>query len=90
MLEIFKFIIGVCVLILGVLLGNFLRNQTKEEINLGRKYFNILIWISLIGGFIGFIVRNDVLLFSFFFIAIVTSRSLVKDKIKGKKKNVKN
>ena len=51
-------------------------NQPHEQKNLQRK-FKIIILLSLIGGFIGLIIRNDVILFTFFFIAIVTSRSLV-------------
>jgi len=76
MQEIFKLLIGVAVLVLGIPIGNFLAKQTKEELKDGKKYFKIIISFCLIGGFIGLIFRNDVLLFSFFFIAIVTSRSL--------------
>ena len=76
MQEIFKLLIGVAVLVLGIPVGNFLAKQTKEELKDGKKYFKIIIFLSLIGGFIGLILRNDVLMFSLFFIAIVTSRSL--------------
>ncbi len=44
----------------------------------GRRWFGIIIIVSLIGGVIGLILGNDILMFSFFFIAIVTSRSLKK------------
>lgn len=76
MQEIFKLIIGIFVLLLGFPLGDYLARQTKEELKSGEKWFKLIIFISLIGGIIGLIIGNDILLFSFFFIAIVTSRSL--------------
>ena len=78
MQEIFKLFIGVLVLILGIPIGNFLAKKTKEELKDGKKWFKLLIVLSLIGGFIGLIIGNDTILFTFFFIAIVTSRSLKK------------
>ncbi|GBE20652.1 hypothetical protein BMS3Abin17_01394 [archaeon BMS3Abin17] len=81
MQEVVRLIIGVAVLLLGIPIGNYLSKQTKEELKSGQKWFKLIIIISLIGGFAGLITGNDVLLFSFFFIAIVTSRSLKK---KGK------
>lgn len=78
MQEIFKLFIGVLVLILGIPIGNFLAKKTKEELKDGKKWFKLLIVLSLIGGFIGLIIGNDTILFTFFFIAIVTSRSLRK------------
>jgi len=76
MQEIIKLIIGIVFLLLGIPIGNYLRNITKEELKSGQKWFKLIIIVSLVGGFIGLIIGNDVLLFSFFFIAIVTSRSL--------------
>lgn len=76
MQEIYKLIIGILVLVMGIPLGNLLANTTKEELKRGQKWFKILIIVSLVGGFVGLILNNDVLMFSFFFIAIVTSRSL--------------
>lgn len=78
MIEIFQLLIGLLVLALGFPIGIFLRNQTKEELKSGQKWFKLIIFLSLIGGFIGLVLRNDFLLFSFFFIAIVTSQSLKK------------
>lgn len=78
MIEIIKILIGIGVLILGIPIGNLLAKNTREELKSGQKYFKILIFIGLIGGLVGLIMRDDVLLFSFFFIAIVTSRSLKK------------
>ncbi len=78
MLEVLKILIGIGALLLGIPLGNYLAKQTKEELKSGQRWFKLIIIISLIGGFVGLIIGNDVLLFSFFFIAIVTSRSLYK------------
>jgi uncharacterized protein HemY len=76
MIELIKLIIGVFVLILGIPIGNWLSRTTKEELGQGQKWFKRIVIISLIGVLVGLILRNDVLLFSFAFIAIVTSRSL--------------
>ena len=76
MTEILKILIGVIVLILGIPIGNLLAKYTKEELKDGRKWFNLLIFIGLLGGVIGLIIGNDVLMFSFLFIAVVSSRSL--------------
>ena len=76
MTEILKILIGVIVLILGIPIGNLLAKYTKEELKDGRKWFNLLIFIGLLGGVIGLIIGNDVLMFSFLFIAVVVSRSL--------------
>lgn len=74
--EIIKIIIGIAVLALGIPIGNFLAKITKEEKTKGKKWFKLIVLISLICGFIALILGNDILLFSFFFMAIVTSRSL--------------
>ncbi len=71
-----KLIVGIVVLGLGIPIGNLLAKWTKEELEGGRKWFKILIVVSLIGGIWGLIFENDVIMFSLFFIAIVTSRSL--------------
>ena len=78
MLEMLKIIIGIFVLILGIPIGNLLAKYTKEELKDGRRWFNLLIFIGAIGGIIGLIIGNDALMFSFLFIAVVTSRSLKK------------
>ncbi|MBU1894261.1 MAG: hypothetical protein KJ983_00405 [Candidatus Omnitrophica bacterium] len=79
--ELFKILIGLVVLVLGILIGNFLARVTKEELKSGQKWFRLIVIFSLIGGFVGLLFGNDVLMFSLFFIAVVTSRSL-KNKIK--------
>ena len=76
MQEFVKLLIGIFILVLGIPIGNFLAKITKEELKSGKVWFRWIVFIGLIGGFIGLIVGNDVLLFSMFFIAIVTSRSL--------------
>lgn len=76
--EIFKLLIGIGILILGVFIGKFLAKITKEELKPGQKWFKIIVLVSLIGGLISLIFQNDILMFSFFFIAIVTAQSIQK------------
>lgn len=76
MIEIIKLLIGICVLILGIPLGNYLVKITADEQKAGKKWFRLITLLGLIGGFIGLIIGNDIILFTFFFIAVVTSRSL--------------
>ena len=73
-----ELLMGIIVLLFGFPIGNYLAKVTKEELKSGQKWFKLIIIISLLGGFIGLIFGNDIVLFSFFFIAIVTSRSLKK------------
>jgi len=77
MQEIFKLLMGIAILILGFPIGQILAKSTKEELKVGKKWFKLITLIGLIGGLIGLIISKDVILFTFFFIAIVTSRSLV-------------
>ncbi len=65
-------------IMLGVPVGNYLAKFTKEELKSGQKWFKIIIILSLIGAIIGLILGDDILLFSFLFIATVTGRSLRK------------
>jgi hypothetical protein len=76
--EVYKLIIAVSFLFLGFLIGNLLAKVTKEELHSGKKYFKILILVSLVGAVVFLILGNDALLFGLLFIAIVTSRSLNK------------
>ncbi len=69
-------LMGVLVLLLGIPLGNYLAKETKEELRAGQFWFKAIIVLSLIGVLAGLLFRNDILLFTFSFIAIVTSRSL--------------
>lgn len=75
-----KLLIGILVLILGFPIGTYLANSAKEELRDGQRWFRIITSSCLGAGFVALVVKNDVLMFSFFFIALVTSRSL-----KGKK-----
>jgi len=75
-MEIINILIGILILLLGIPLGNYLAKITKEELRSGQKWFKLIIIISLIGGFIGLAISDDVLMFSLFFIAVVVSRSL--------------
>lgn len=76
MQEILKIIIGIAVLAFGIPIGNVLASNTKEELKDGRRWFSILISLCLIGAILSIIFGEDAFLFSFLFIAIVTSRSL--------------
>ena len=84
MQEIIRLIMGVLILLLGFPIGIFLAKKTKEELKEGQKWFRIIIIVSLAGGVIGLILGNDILMFSFFFIAIVTSRGLKRSRITKK------
>ena len=76
MQDITKILIGIVVLFASVFVGDFLAKATKEELKLGANWFRLIIMLSLIGGIIGLIIRNDILMFTMFFIAIVTGQSL--------------
>ena len=76
MQDLTKILIGIIVLFLSVFVGNLLAKFTKEELKTGQGWFRIIIILSLIIGVVGLIIGNDVLMFTMFFIAIVTSRSL--------------
>ncbi len=78
MQDIFKVLTGAGALLLGFFLGNFLAKITEYELKRGQMWFKIITLLGLIGGVIGLILGNDILFFSFSFIAIVTSRSIKK------------
>ena len=78
MQEVFIILIGIVILLLGFPFGSWLAGATKEELRKGKKWFRLIIVLGFIGSIISLILRNDVLFFSFLFIAIVTSRSLRK------------
>ena len=78
MREFVQLIIGVIVLALGIPIGDFLAKITSEELKQGKFWFRLIILVSLVEGFIGLIIGNDFLMFSLFFVALVTSRSLKK------------
>ncbi|MCK9568257.1 hypothetical protein M0R72_04880 [Candidatus Pacearchaeota archaeon] len=74
--EVYIYWLAIGVLVLGIPIGNFLARMTKEELKSGKKWFKLLIFVSLISSIISFFIGNDPLFFSFLFIAVVTSRSL--------------
>jgi len=78
--EIIRIFIGILVLALGFPIGNFLSKSTKEELRKGQNWFKAIIYVSLILAVVFLFLRIDYLLFTFAFIAIVTSRSLLKGK----------
>ena len=71
-----KIMLALAVLLLGIPIGNLLAKYTKEELKIGKIWFQLLMFIGAIGGIISLIFQNDALMFTFFFIAIVSSRSL--------------
>ena len=89
MQAVFKILIGIAVLLLGIPIGDLLAKNTKDELKEGKKWFIIIIFLSMIGAVLNLIFSNDALLFTFLFIAIVTSRSIVKRKNKIKQKQAK-
>lgn len=68
--------IGTLALIMGFPIGNILRKKTMDEQVQGKKYFILLTIIGLLGGIFGLILKKDWMLFTFLFIAIVSSRSI--------------
>ena len=74
--EFISFALGVFVLLLGFPIGSLLAKQTKGELKAGQGWFKIILLVSFIGAVISLIVRNDVLMFGFLFMFIITSRSL--------------
>lgn len=78
MLEVLKIGIGIFILVLGFFIGDYLAKITKEELKQGRNWFKIIVLLSLIGSIVSLILRNDIYLYTFLFILIVTSRSLKK------------
>lgn len=89
MQEIYRLLIGVAILLLGIPIGNILAKKTREELEDGKIWFIVIIAISFIGAVLNLIFPNDTLFFTFLFIAIVTSRSLRRKK-KMIKKNRAN
>ncbi len=74
--EAIRIVVGILFILLGIPVGKFLKKLTPEEMKDGQKYFKSIILVSLIVGTIGLILREDSLMFSCFFIAMVTSQSL--------------
>ena len=71
-------LVGILILLLGFPIGHYLARFTSEELKAGQKWFRLIISVSLICSVISLAIRNDVLLFSFLFLVIVTGKSLIK------------
>lgn len=80
-------IIGVVALVLAFPIGRLLAHLTKEELKDGQVWFRILTFVGLLGGLLGLILQIDWMLFFSFFIAIISSQSLINKKRKINKKN---
>ena len=78
----FTLLIGGVVLLLGIPTGDFLAKITKEELGENQKYLRIITLVSFVGALVSLILGEDIFLFSFLFISIVTSRSLAGKKNK--------
>ncbi|MBS3070815.1 hypothetical protein J4407_00755 [Candidatus Pacearchaeota archaeon] len=78
----FTLLIGGVVLLLGIPTGDFLAKITKEELGENQKYLRIITLVSFVGALVSLILGEDIFLFSFLFISIVTSRSLAGKKSK--------
>ena len=74
--EIYKLATGIFILLLGIPIGMLLAKFTREELNSGKIWFRIIVFTSIVGSTIALFLKNDYLLFSFLFIAIVASRSV--------------
>jgi uncharacterized membrane protein YfcA len=90
MQEGIKLLLGIAVLILGVFIGEILAKNTPEELKDGKKWFYFILITCFIGTIWSLIFRNDILLFTFLFIAIVTSRSIKRKKKRSKKEIKRN
>ena len=71
-----EFLLGIILLLLGIPIGNVLARMTKEELKPGKRYLKSIVILSLIGVLAGLVFSDDILLFSFAFIARVRSMSL--------------
>ena len=76
MIGVWKFILGGVILTLGIPLGNYLAHHTKEELKAGQIWFKLISFVGLAGAILSLIFQSDILLFSFLFIVVVTSRCL--------------
>ena len=78
MTEVYAFPLAIIILVLGIPLGNLLAKITKEELKSGKKWFKLFMIICLICAVIFLFFRNYVIFFGLLFMAIVTSRSLIR------------
>lgn len=81
-----RLIIGMVVIALSFPVGNFLARTTKEELKSGQGWFKSGIFLFSLGAIISIITKNDILLFTFLFMVVVTSRSIIHPTKKLKKR----
>lgn len=71
-----ELIFGILALLLGFPIGLYLKKLTMDENKEGQKWFKIIVVSSFIGALVSIFLKNDALLFTFLFMAIVTGMSL--------------
>jgi len=71
-----ELIFGILVLLLGFPIGFYLKKLTMDENKEGQKWFKLVVVSSLVGALASIFLKNDSLLFTFLFMAIVTGMSL--------------
>jgi len=76
MSEIFKLLAGIFVLILGFPMGMLLAKFTSDELKAGKFWFRIIIFAGFFGAIASLFLRNDIFLFAFLFISIITGMCL--------------
>ena len=70
-----ELVIGILVLILAFPLGSYLRKLTLDENKQGKKWFFYIMILGIIGAVASLIFRNDVLMFTFLFTAVIALQS---------------
>ena len=76
MQQIYALLIGIAVLALGIPIGNMLAKAAKDELKTGKRWFKLIILLSLIGAIVFLILGNDALLFGFLFSLIIFIKSI--------------
>ncbi len=77
MVSVIKQLVAVLILVLAFPLGSLLASKTTEELKGGQKWFKIVFFVSLFSGLFSIFLENEFLVFSFLFIAIISSRSII-------------
>lgn len=84
----FQIILTIIIALLGYPIGLFIAKLTEEELEQGRKWFMLIILVSIMGIILSLVfTNNETLLFlvaSFVFVALVALASLVKSKRRKK------
>jgi len=77
MVDVIKQLAAVLILVLAFPLGTLLASRTTEELKEGQKWFKAIFFVSLFMGLFSIFLENEFLVFSFLFIAIISSRSII-------------